>query len=312
MAIPVAKSGFRAQTCRLVSRLFQLVASHRTESSPRNFSLPAADALSVSIVTYHPDVALLMRTLSSLGAAFDCLRQARPSLRASVSLVDNGGLPDLSEAIDALSRTGVACDTISGHGNVGYARGHNLGIERVQSRYHLILNPDVDLEPRSLAQALDFLGAHPDVGLLTPRIDDDTGRIQYLCRRYPALLDLFVRGFLPASLRKHFDRRLARLEMRAEINESGIVWDPPLVSGCFMLFRTETLKRLEGFDPRYFLYFEDYDLSLRTSKLARIAYVPAVRVVHHGGGAARKGFSHIRMFTASAFKFYNRFGWKWL
>lgn len=100
--------------------------------------------------------------------------------------------------------------------------------------------------------------------------------------------------------------------MQDRINEFDVVWDPPIVSGCFMLFRTEPLKALKGFDPRYFLYFEDYDLSLRTAKLARIAYVPAVRVIHHGGGASRKGMAHVRMFVASAFKFYNRFGWKWL
>jgi GT2 family glycosyltransferase len=69
---------------------------------------------------------------------------------------------------------------------------------------------------------------------------------------------------------------------------------------------------LSGFDPRYFLYFEDYDLSLRTHELAHVAYVPSVLAIHHGGGAARKGGAHIRMFMASAYKFYNRFGWKLL
>jgi GT2 family glycosyltransferase len=60
------------------------------------------------------------------------------------------------------------------------------------------------------------------------------------------------------------------------------------------------------------LYFEDYDLSLRTHAVARIAYVPSVRIVHHGGGASRKGVKHIGMFAQSAFKFYRRFGWKWI
>ncbi|MDN7880598.1 glycosyltransferase family 2 protein [Burkholderia aenigmatica] len=282
----------------------------RIESSSHDFPLPVDGELSVSIVTYHPDVALLKQTFSTLGAAFDCLRRSRPKLSISVWLVDNGGMPDLREIRDVLDRMGVAFDLISGHGNVGYARGHNLAIDQARSRYHLVLNPDIDLAPDALENALDFFDAHQEVGLLTPRIGDETGQIQYLCRRYPALLDLFVRGFLPSAFRKPFERRLARYEMRDEINDADIVWDPQIVSGCFMLFRTEPLKRLNGFDPRYFLYFEDYDLSLRTRELVRIAYVPTVRVLHHGGGAARKGWAHIRMFAASAFKFYNRFGWK--
>jgi GT2 family glycosyltransferase len=70
------------------------------------------------------------------------------------------------------------------------------------------------------------------------------------------------------------------------------------------------LQRLDGFDPRYFLYFEDYDLSLRTGRIARIVYVPAVRIVHFGGGAADKGFQHIRLFAASAWRFFGTHGWR--
>ena len=87
--------------------------------------------------------------------------------------------------------------------------------------------------------------------------------------------------------------------------------DVPIVSGCFMFFRRDVLDAVGGFSPDYFLYFEDFDLSLRVSKVARIAYVPAVRIVHHGGDAARKGLKHIWMFTRSAVTFFNTHGWRW-
>jgi GT2 family glycosyltransferase len=266
--------------------------------------------LSASIVVYHPDAALLARTLASLAVTASAITQSGRSLHLFV--VDNGGLPDIAGSVSLLSRAGVGYTLIQGHGNVGYGRGHNLTIERACSQYHLILNPDVDIEPDALLKALAFMDAHPEAGLLTPAIVDDAGKLQYLCRQYPTLVDLFVRGFLPAAARRAFAARLARYEMRATINERDTVWDPPIVSGCFMLFRTDVLKRLAGFDARYFLYFEDYDLSLRTHELARVVYAPSVRVLHHGGGAARKGWSHIRMFMSSAFKFFNRFGWKWI
>jgi GT2 family glycosyltransferase len=266
--------------------------------------------LSASVVVYHPDAALLARTLASLAGTASAMTSSGRSLHLFV--VDNGGLPDISESVNLVLRTGISHTLIQGHGNVGYGRGHNLAIERSVSRYHLILNPDVDIEPDALLKALEFMDAHPDVGLLAPAVVDDAGKLQYLCRQYPTLVDLLLRGFLPAVARRAFASRLARYEMRASINERDTVWDPPIVSGCFMLFRTDVLKRLAGFDARYFLYFEDYDLSLRTHALARVVYAPSVRVLHHGGGAARKGLSHIRMFVASAFKFFNRFGWKWL
>lgn len=270
------------------------------------------ERLSVSVVVYRPDPAQLAQTLASLGAACVALRSMRPGLPVELILVDNGGLPDVSVVLKELGAHDIACKIITGHGNVGYGRGHNLAIDRAASRYHLVLNPDIDLDRDALIEALDFFDAHPDVGLLTPWIGDDERHQQYLCRRYPTLLDLFVRGFLPGGLSKLFVTRLARYEMRDLINERDIVWSPPIVSGCFMLFRTDVLKRLGGFDDRYFLYFEDYDLALRANELSRVVYLPTVRIVHHGGGAARKGWLHVRLFVASMVKFFNRFGWKWL
>lgn len=268
--------------------------------------------VSVSVVVYHPDRQLLARTFDSLAAAGAELARAKPGMSIHLYLVDNGGMPDMQAALAALPRAGIETTVIAGHGNVGYGRGHNLAIERASSRYHLVLNPDVDIETGALLEAIGFMEAHPEAGLLTPAIVDDAGELQYLCRQFPALTDLFVRGFLPRAARRPFEARLARYEMRTQINEVDTIWDPPIVSGCFMLFRTDVLKKLAGFDARYFLYFEDYDLSLRTHRVARVVYAPAVRVLHHGGGASRKGMAHIRMFMASAFKFYNRFGWKWL
>ena len=277
-------------------------------SAPR----PETEGLSVSVVVYRPELAELASTLASLGAACEALWAVRRDLPVTLYIVDNGGLPDVRQELDALQAHRVETSILGGHGNIGYGRGHNLAIERAASRYHLVLNPDVDLDREALLRAVEFFEANPEVGLLTPWIGDEQGHQQFLCRRYPTLLDLFVRGFLPGSVRSLFTRRLARYEMRDVINERDIVWDPPIVSGCFMLFRTGVLKKLAGFDARYFLYFEDYDLSLRAHDVARVVYVPAVRVLHHGGGAARKGSAHIRMFMASAYKFFCRFGWKWL
>ncbi len=288
------------------------MASHSFPSDVQGAPGPTGkDRLSISVVTFRPDQALLARTLSSVEIACGTLAQARRELDVAAFLVDNGGeASTLAEIRKGLGATEIDYATLTGHGNVGYGRGHNLAIDASDSTYHLILNPDIDIDPDALVRALDFLDMHREVGLLTPWIGDERGNAQYLCRRFPALLDLLVRGFLPARMRRRFAGRLARYEMRDVINDRDVVEDPPIVSGCFMLFRTEVLKKLGGFDPRYFLYFEDYDLSLRTHDVARVAYVPSVRVIHHGGGASRKGFAHIRMFAASAFKFYNRFGWR--
>ncbi|CAB3758238.1 glycosyl transferase [Burkholderia sp. MSh2] len=272
--------------------------------------------LSISVVAYRPEPVLLERTLSTLLEALHALRKAPQPVNcerlARFYLVDNGDTDVPQAWRDRLEQAGVDFEVLRGHGNVGYGRGHNLAIERSDSVFHLVLNPDVLCQPDTLAAASELMAAYPEIGLVVPEVRDQDGSIQYLCRRYPKVLDLLLRGFAPQSIRRLFKGRLERYEMREECATAQDVWGPAIVSGCFMFYRSSVLRKLAGFDPRYFLYFEDYDLSLRTAEVARIVYSPRVRIVHFGGGAARKGWLHIRLFVASAIRFYNRFGWRWI
>ncbi|WP_175815499.1 glycosyltransferase [Burkholderia diffusa] len=272
--------------------------------------------LSISVVAYRPDPVLLEHTLSTLLDSLLALRDAPRSPDcerfAKFYLVDNGGSEIPQVWRERLEQVGVDFEVLRGHGNVGYGRGHNLAIDRSDSVFHLVLNPDVLCQRDTLTAASELMAAYPEIGLVVPEVRGEDGSIQYLCRRYPKVLDLLLRGFAPQSIRRLFKSRLERYEMREECGTAENVWGPDIVSGCFMFFRSSVLRKLAGFDPRYFLYFEDYDLSLRTAAVARIVYSPRVRIVHFGGGAARKGWLHIRLFVVSAIQFYNRFGWRWI
>ena len=85
-----------------------------------------------------------------------------------------------------------------------------------------------------------------------------------------------------------------------------------LLGGCFLLVEARTLKAVNGFDERYFLYFEDFDLSIRIGKLGKLAYVPGVRITHSGGHTASKGLWHIWNFLISGIRFFSTHGWRFL
>lgn len=248
--------------------------------------------LTVCIVTFKPDRPTVLKTIETLRAALD-----RLLLGSKVFLVDNSPEPSTYEWL-ADATAGMNFEILSGHGNVGFGVANNMVLDRT-GRYHLVLNPDVAMEPAALAQALEFFASHSDCGLISPQAFNPDGTKQYLCKRYPRLFDLLLRGFAPASIRELFRARLDRYEMRDVIADK-VFWEPPIISGCFMLFRGDVFRQLKGFDPRYFIYFEDFDISLRTAKLTRIAYVPTVRIVHGGGNAAQKGMWHIWQFARSA------------
>ena len=293
--------------CDLQSRTFPALAT-ATMPIPEDGRRPGE--LTVAIVLFRPDLAILEATIRSLRGSVDGI-----SLRgeASLSLVDHSPGAEGRRSADLARRAGdwfgAPVAVVPDPSNPGFGSGHNRMLDRV-GEYHLVLNPDVELARDALAAALAFMRAHPDCGLLAPASFGPDGARQFLCKRYPTVLDLLLRGFAPKPVKRLFRARLDRYEMRDLVGDA-VVWDPPIVSGCFMIFRGDVFRRLEGFDPRFFLYFEDFDISLRAASIARIAYVPSVRIVHHGGHAARKGLRHVRMFAASAFRFFSKHGWAW-
>ena len=270
-------------------------------------------SLTISIVLFQQDTQLLIDGINSLGQAVSAALEAHKLSSARLVLVDNNPAPHFSDNLKQWTGSVQApfscAEWLAGHGNIGYGRGHNLAILRSDSNYHLILNPDVILAPDTLSLAVDFMQRHLQTGVLAPAVSRPDGSPEYLCKRYPALFDLLLRGFAPCWLQQLFRDRLQHYEMRDLIDDK-ILWDVPLVSGCFMLCRGPLLRELGGFSQDFFLYFEDYDLSLRIARQARTVYVPSVRIIHYGGQAARKGWRHIGFFIRSAIRFYNRHGWR--
>ena len=120
-----------------------------------------------------------------------------------------------------------------------------------------------------------------------------------------------LRGFAPGFIQNLFRQRLDQYEMKSECSSEETV-DVVLASGCFMLVRTAALRAIGGFNEDYFLYFEDFDLSLRLGGQGRLVFNPAMRIVHHGGYAASKGMLHVKYFITSGITFFNRHGWRWI
>ena len=268
--------------------------------------------LDVSMVLYHPDETVLVEALRSLGRAAAVLR-TEEGTEIRVWLVDNAERSEEDRIRSALERSGLdaPATVLSGHGNLGYGGGHNQAIRRADGAYHLILNHDLVLDDRALAEGIRFLRDHPRVVLLSPRVFNERGEQEFICKRTPTVLDLGLRGFAPATVRALFARRLARYEMRDATGDTPVM-GLEQVGGAFMLFDRRTLSALGGFDERFFLYFEDFDQSKRAAQLGTVAYAPAVRIVHYGGKAAAKGWLHRRLFIISAWRYFAKHGFRLL
>lgn len=266
--------------------------------------------LHIAIVTYRTDLALFTRVLQHLRPAVAHLETARGGV-VRITVVDNGDDAATLRELLQRSRLDKISDVISSGSNLGYGKAHNLALARSNATYHVIMNPDVLVAEDALTTAINFLDSHADVAALSPHAVDGNGEAAFLCKRYPAVIDLALRGFAPLSLRRRFSARLDRYEHRALVAR-GEAADVDLISGCFMFCRTDALRKAGGFDPAFFLYFEDFSLSLELRKVGRVMYVPACRITHYGGHAGRKGLRHLLHFARSALTFYRNYGWKLL
>ena len=199
----------------------------------------------MSIVTFRPDLRLLERCLRKLVLAIGAAREDGVVRTVALALIDNSGDRAIAKEAIKLAQgrfkdANVQMTYLHGHANIGYGAAHNLVLHGSGADYHLVLNPDVELAPDALAVGVRWLAEHTEIGAIAPEVFDGNGeRQEYLCRRYPAVFDLLLRGFMPRFLRGLFRRRLERYEMRDVIDpdpEREII-DIPAMSGACILVR---------------------------------------------------------------------------
>ena len=193
--------------------------------------------------------------------------------------------------------------------NLGFGAGHNLAIKKSlgESRFHLILNPDVEFKEGTIEQIFDFMKQRSDIGLVMPKVIYPSGQLQFLCRKLPAPADLIVRRFCPKPLKYFFKRLLDRYELKHMDYDS--IMQIPNLCGCFMFVRTAVFEQVGMFDERFFLYFEDTDLCRRINEYYRTVYYPTVSVIHTYSRASYRDRKMLMHHLVSSIQYFNKWGW---
>ena len=167
--------------------------------------------------------------------------------------------------------------------NLGYGGAANRGFEIAAGRYVGVLNPDMRLLPGALQALLAPLLGSPDVGATGPKFWwDDERRFMMPPNDDPTLAFLVLTRFGP------FITGLHRLHTRRWLRRAVIHWSSTeprsesVLCGAFIVMRREVLREVGGFDPGYFLYYDDADWARRVRRAGyRLLYVPQAEVVHY-------------------------------
>ena len=234
-------------------------------------------AVSVVMVSY--------RTGPVLARAIDAVLAPDQAGVGELILVDNGNPPEVTAALARRAEAEPRLRLVSGHGNVGFARGCNLGAGGARGRYLLLLNPDCCLSPGAVPAMLAEAAALGSDWMLGGRVRNPDGTDQRGSRRalltpVTALVEAFRLDRLsPRLLRRH---RLSQHEAPLPAGAARV----PAISGACMLLPAETYRAAGGMDDGYFLHVEDLDLCLRLHQAAIPTYfVPSAEAVHHAGSS---------------------------
>jgi N-acetylglucosaminyl-diphospho-decaprenol L-rhamnosyltransferase len=230
------------------------------------------DVLTVVVVTYSPG--------ETLAAFLGSLAQAT-TRRYEVVLADNGSTDGVPEQ---MAREHPEVRLLPTGGNIGYGAAANAGLSGRRSGYALIANPDVRFEPGSVDVLLDAVVRWPRAATLGPAIRTPEGTIYPSARELPSLSTGIGHALLgwvwPAN---PWTARYRR--ERDEPTERTAGW----LSGSCFLVDLAAFSSVGGFDPGYFMYFEDVDLARRLGQRGWLhVYVPTAVVTHEGGHATKR------------------------
>lgn len=230
------------------------------------------------------------------------------SLIIHLFLLENGNDPENSiEKIRVQSSKKIIVTIVPNHENYGFGGGHNRILQEVKTRSYYVVNPDIEFIDRNFFKICETeFNKDNRIKLISPGIESTFGDLQLYNKFDPTVLDMAIR-FTPDSWFKKrkqtYVKAITGYKEKQEIE---------FASGALMVLRTESFKSVGGFDERYFLYFEDADLSRKIRQNGIAIYNPYLRVRHAWERASRKKIKYFIILLFSMIKYFNKWGWKWI
>lgn len=232
-------------------------------------------------VASHPEVSIVIVTYNSASVIDACLESIPGGGPSSETLVVDNGSSD--GTVERVRQRFPWVRLIMGHGNVGFAGGNNLGFQASHGAYLFVLNPDTQLHPGALRRLVDFAEAHPQVGMIGPRLVHPDGRLQHSTFRFPDMRQAIF-GFF---------ERLAPtdsvLNGRYPVEAYARVRPAEHLLGAAILVRRAVWQQVGGMDERFQLYFEETDWCYRVRRAGwQLMYLPDATVMHIGAHATQR------------------------
>lgn len=215
------------------------------------------------------------------------LFKSQGSITAELIVVDNASQDGV---VAAVRERFANVRVIANETNRGFSAANNQGIAVMHARHVLLLNPDMRVESDALQKTVEYLDAHPDVGIIGGRLTRPNGSIVKSVRHFPDFWSqLIIMCKLP-HLALNVLKKYLWEGFHYEREQEGEV-----LRGSYFAINRSALDKLGGLDERYFIWFEEVDYCKQVVQVGmKIMYVPTIRAIDCVG----QSFKQVRLFLS--------------
>ena len=231
-------------------------------------TLPMISVVTVNFNTAHH----VLRSLETLSV------DSHPRIAQAI-IIDNASSDDSREQLSHLQgKVQIEWN----QQNIGFGRANNQAIEQVDTAYVCLVNPDVRLTDKSLTTMAEYLDTHPNVAAVGCAMVSRDGEVAAESFRYQPTKTASIAKYLhvPKGIRRALGMPDYYMDLDALKDQTEPV-EVDILSGACMLMRVEAFREVGGFDPEFFLYWEDTDLSVRLRQSGwKLHVLPTVEAIH--------------------------------
>jgi len=221
------------------------------------------------IIVYYKEMGNLINLLISIKSQVS-------GFDFEVIVVDNSKERNIKENIIKVYKNVVY---LKSPRNLGYSAGNNFGTKYAKGEYIFILNPDIRLEAKVIERLASFLVKEKNAAIVAPELIDSTGKI--VSQIAPNKLTPIRYVFTYTFIEKIFpENKIKKMFLKKIIKDNG-PYRVDVVPGSAFMIKKNIFEELNGFDEKFYLYFEDNDICDRTRRLGYEIYkIPSVKVFH--------------------------------
>jgi GT2 family glycosyltransferase len=231
--------------------------------------------LSVVIVSWNTRQ-LVLNCLASL-------ESARQHMPMEIILVDNASA---DATVEAVRQQFPDTKIIESGGNLGFAKGNNLGLKIATGEFIALINSDVEVSPGCLEKMIEFMRQDPKIGMLGPKMILRDGSVGPSCYRFPTVWRWFGEALSLKSV-------LSKTANYEDFEMTNFKYDRNLevdvLTGWFWLVRKQATDKIGFLDPQFFMYGEDLDWPKRFHDAGwKVIFFSEAQSMHYCGASSDK------------------------